>query len=116
MHALHGGMGVFVNSGSGQSQIRNSEGDHQILILEFVQPPPYHLSKPTIMQKGGAVMNRRLFQVIGDIFIPEESAGQKARTLPMLSVGRKYPTGVSFKAIFWACMAVTTALLIGRLS
>jgi hypothetical protein len=61
-------------------------------------------------------MKRRLSQAIGYLFMPEESTGAMPRAMVMPSPGRKYPERVSLKAIFWAGMAIATALMIGRLS
>ncbi len=59
-------------------------------------------------------MKRRLSQAIGYLFIPEDSTGEKARTL-VTSPAPKGFAGVSLKAVFWAGMAVAAALAIGRL-
>ena len=60
-------------------------------------------------------MKRRLSQTIGYLFIPEDSVGEKGRTLVAPPASRGF-RGLSLKAVFWAAMAVAMALMLGRLS
>lgn len=61
-------------------------------------------------------MKRSLSRRIGDLFHPEESGGAIRPNLQIHPVDRTLPSRVSFKAIFWAGMAVGIALMLGRLS
>ena len=61
-------------------------------------------------------MGKRLLKKVGYLFSPEESLEGQRPVAIWLPAGRKNFAGVSFKAVFWACMAVATALLLGRLS
>ncbi len=60
-------------------------------------------------------MKRRLSKAIGFLFIPEDSAGEMARTLAASPAPKRFD-GLSLKAVFWAGMAVAVALMLGRLS
>lgn len=61
-------------------------------------------------------MTRRLSRLIGYLFIPEEIPFEDRLHLPVARRGKKHTAKVSFKAIFWAGVAVGAALMLGRLS
>ncbi len=61
-------------------------------------------------------MTRRLSRQIAYLLMPEESTAGIRPRLPVNPGGSKKLTTISFKALFWAGMAVCTALMLGRLS
>jgi len=61
-------------------------------------------------------MNRSILQQLRYLFAPEESSGHTVRIIVPGSAGMKRITRVSGKCVFWAAVAVTIGLLIGRLS